>query len=137
MSKVKSNISESNPYWIHKHRYNELKYFCLQYENWRFFYSRLLEATHRGVSGYISTNKYQSEPTALQASKLLFFSERIEMVEKASKLSDEKIGPYILKAVTRGMSYDTLNASNYIPCSRSEYYNLYRKFFWILDKIRN
>lgn len=43
------------------------------------------------------------------------------MVEKAANESDDKLGDYILKAVTEGISYDTL----------------YRKFFYILDKLRD
>ena len=28
---LRAELSEKNPYWIEKHRYYELKHFCLQY----------------------------------------------------------------------------------------------------------
>lgn len=28
---IRAEVSENNPYWIEKHRYYELKHFCLQY----------------------------------------------------------------------------------------------------------
>ena len=31
---IRPEISERNPYWISKHRYYELKHFCLQYNGW-------------------------------------------------------------------------------------------------------
>ena len=52
---------------------------------------------------------------------LYFYSRLVSMVEKAANESDDKLGDYILKAVTEGISYDTL----------------YRKFFYILDKLRD
>lgn len=32
---IRAEVSESNPYWIEKHRYYELKHFCLQYPTWK------------------------------------------------------------------------------------------------------
>lgn len=38
---IRPELSEKNPYWIEKHRYYELKHFCLQYPIWRKAYSVL------------------------------------------------------------------------------------------------
>jgi hypothetical protein len=35
-----------------------------------------------------------------------------------------------------GFTYDKLNARLCVPCSRKEFYELYRRFFYILDKER-
>lgn len=32
---LRAELSEKNPYWIEKHRYYELKHFCLQYPIWK------------------------------------------------------------------------------------------------------
>ena len=45
---IRPELSEKNPYWIEKHRYYELKHFCLQYPIWRKAYSVL--------DGYSTTN---------------------------------------------------------------------------------
>ena len=51
MSCVRSEISKKNPYWIPKHRYFELKHFCLQYPDWKIEYAALL-----GVDSLSSLN---------------------------------------------------------------------------------
>ena len=32
---IRSEISKKNEYWIEKHRYYELKHFCMQYPIWK------------------------------------------------------------------------------------------------------
>lgn len=32
---MRPELSQKNPYWIGKHRYYELKHFCLQYPIWK------------------------------------------------------------------------------------------------------
>lgn len=59
----------------------------------------------------------------------------MEMVEQAAIGADPDIYSYILRCVTSGISYDKMVASG-IPCSRDYFYDRYRKFFWILDGIR-
>ena len=38
---IRPELSEKNQYWIEKHRYYELKHFCLQYPIWRRYYAML------------------------------------------------------------------------------------------------
>lgn len=38
---IRPEISKKNRYWIDKHRYYELKYFCLQYPTWKKAHSSL------------------------------------------------------------------------------------------------
>lgn len=44
---IRPEISERNPYWISKHRYYELKHFCLQYNGWASAYKALDGKTAR------------------------------------------------------------------------------------------
>ena len=46
-TEIRPELSEKNPYWIGKHRYYELKHFCLQYPIWKKAYNALL-----GLSNY-------------------------------------------------------------------------------------
>ena len=39
--KVRSELSKKNKYWIERHRYYELKHFCLQYPIWKKAYAAL------------------------------------------------------------------------------------------------
>lgn len=62
--------------------------------------------------------------------------EKCEMVEQAAIKADSEIYKHLLRAVTSGFSYDTLSSMEQVPCSRGYFYERYRKFFWILDKLR-
>lgn len=55
----------------------------------------------------------------------------------ASMATDKELSSYILKAVTEGYSYFNLKARLEIPCSKDIYYELYRRFFWLLSNTRN
>lgn len=50
--------------------------------------------------------------------------------------SSENLADYILEGVTKGLSYDQIRARSNIPCCRQSYYKLRRKFFYILDSLR-
>lgn len=132
---IRPELSEKNKYWIEKHRYYELKHFCLQYPFWKKAYVLArVQGTTKG--DFIVKIDNISKPTEECALKMVFYSDRISMVEQAAKETDEFLSSYILKAVTTGMSYDTLRVQMNIPCSKDIYYEFYRRFFWLLDKIR-
>jgi hypothetical protein len=38
---IRAEVSTKNRYWIDKHRYYELKHFCLQYPQWKKMYASL------------------------------------------------------------------------------------------------
>lgn len=130
-------LSTKSPYWISKHRYYELKHFCLQYCDWK----RMVNMIDTDIEYYNTSsvpnrvNSYKvNKPTEKLAVQKTYFLNKIEAVEKACQNTDPSLGDYILEAVTKGFSYYVLQARTGIPCSKSTYYELYRKFFWLLDK---
>lgn len=134
---IRPELSTKNPYWIEKHRYYELKHFCLQYPIWRKAYASLSGlATRPADLALFVTPKLLSDPTARCAVAKAYYSDRMEMVQKVAEETDIVIGNYILKAVTEGWSYDILKARLEIPCCKDTYYELYRRFFWLLNKER-
>ena len=134
---IRPELSEKNPYWIEKHRYYELKHFCLQYPIWQKQYS-LLSNTRSNEAYSLTPIANQSfyDSTGETAVDRTYYSLRIELLEKVAKETDDVIGNYILKGVTEGWSYDILKARLNIPCCKDIYYELYRRFFWLLDKER-
>lgn len=134
---IRAEVSENNPYWIEKHRYYELKHFCLQYPIWKKVYASL-----DGLSGH-STNfttmvvsSTLGDPTARIGIAKTYYSDRIKMIERTVMQTDSSLGIYILQGVTEGWSYDIIKARLEIPCCKDSYYNLYRRFFWLLNKER-
>lgn len=133
---TRPELSEKNKFWIEKHRYYELKHFCLQYPIWKKARAALtgLASRPQDLERYFSGK--HSDPTAKCAEARLFYTERMELVENAARATDEELAVYILMGVTDELSYDHLRATYDIPCCKEVYYRLYRKFFWLLNKTR-
>ncbi len=134
---IRPELSEKNPYWIEKHRYYELKHFCLQYPIWKKAYLALDGLAKRPADLSLFTSQHNlGDPTARCAEARAFYSDRINMVKKVALETDSVLASYILQAVTTGISYDCLKARLEIPCCKDTYYELYRRFFWLLNKER-
>ncbi len=134
---IRPELSEKNPYWIEKHRYYELKHFCLQYPIWKKAYLALNGLAKRPTDSVLfSSQQHLGDPTAKCAEARIFYSDRMELVKLVAEETDAVLGSYILQAVTNGISYDCLKARLDIPCCKDVYYDLYRRFFWLLNKER-
>lgn len=134
---IRSEISEKNKYYIDRHRYLELKNFCLQYPTWKKAYESIdiFSKTHSDLASYIKTG-FVGDRTATCAVAKAYYAERMNMVKEAALKADEQIADYIIIGVTEGLSYVYLKGKLDIPCSKDTYYDRYRKFFWILNNIR-
>ena len=131
---LRPELSQKNKYWLERHRYYELKHFCLQYPIWKKAYAALDGLSVRSNDVIATTDKSAvSDPTAKVAEARLFYSERMKMVEDAAKETDSALGDYILLGVTEGLSYDSLAMKYPLPCCKDVYYEMYRRFFWLLN----
>lgn len=136
-TQIRPQLSRKSKYYLERHRYYELKHFCLQYPIWEKSYASLDGLSRRSADLIEIRNRTDiSDPTAKVAEAKAFYKERLEMVERCAKEADPVIGHHILVGVTDGLSYEKLNARHTIPCGKDMYYELYRKFFWLLSKAR-
>lgn len=135
---IRPEISIKNKYWIDKHRYYELKHFCLQYPLWKNAYTDFDDASIAlsMISG-APTSNMPGDPTAKRAIMKAYYMEKIELLESVALKTDLYLHKYILKAVTEGLSYTYLKTKLDIPCGRDMYYDRYRRFFWLLSEARN
>lgn len=131
---IRAELSKKNQWYIPKHRYYELKHFCLQYPEWK----RELSYLNNSINcNHVEQDRIELSRSVEEiAIKRDFYSNRIGMLNYAANKTDPVIGMYILEAVTIGKSYDALNAFKRIPACRDVYYELYRKFFYILSEAR-
>lgn len=134
---IRPEISENNKYWIEKHRYYELRHFCLQYPIWKKACAALdgLSTRPADLEVFVRTRKI-NDPTAQCAIARVFYTARINMVEATARKADPQLADYILRGVTEEVSYDWLRNRMNIPCGRDTYYDRYRRFFWLLNKER-
>jgi hypothetical protein len=130
---IRPVLSERNKYWIERHRYYELKHFCLQYPVWQKAYAALdgLSKRYPDLDCIAKTNSI-SDPTGKCVEARSFFFERMAMVEQTAAATDAELSSYILRAVTEGIPYSMLWA----PCCKDAYFTMYRRFFWLLNKER-
>lgn len=134
---IRAKLSEKNKYWVDKHRYYELKHFCLQYPVWKAAYTAIDGFVGRSsdLAGYSKTNIH-SDPTPKCAEEKAYYRKRIDIIERAAIEADPDLSDYILKAVTEELSYTYLKTRLELPCGRDMYYDRYRRFFWLLNTLR-
>lgn len=138
---IRSELSTDNRYYIPKHRYYELLHFCRQYPEWQ-SEAQTLEETLYPKQVYYSVETASKNTsysiTEDSAMRLNALHKKIELVESTAIAVDAALSPYILQGVTVGTSYAKLSlAKDSIPCSKGTYYDRYRRFFWLLDKLRD
>ena len=136
MSDFKPELSTDNPYHIGRHRYYELKHFCLQYPEWK-KQIKMLEPplTVEFIERFQRASELPN-PTERIAIMRSSLEECCLQVERAALATDQELSRWILAGVTEGRNYENLDTTMGIPCSRDTYYDRYRKFFWILSKSR-
>lgn len=135
---IRAELSKKNKYWIDKHRYYELKHFCMQYKAWKKTYSAFNELSiTTALLDKMPSGNIPSDLTATYAIQKAYYSDRIKLIENTAMKTDKELYSYILKAVTEGLSYTYLKSKLEIPCGRDMYYDRYRRFFWLLNESRD
>ena len=132
MGYLKNELSERSRYYLSKHRYLELKHFCLQYPEWKVRLREIVDISAHDMatagSDQISneTERIGIERTILQ--------NKIELVERTAMETDKALWFYILIGVTEEATYTYLRNAMDIPCGKNMYYDRYRAFFWRLSR---
>lgn len=134
---LRAELSLKNKYHIDKHRYYELKHFCLQYPMWKQAYHEFSDASIplSMISG-MPTDNLPGDPTAKRVMMKMFYEDRIKLIEKTAIDTDPYLYSYIIKGVTEEKSYTYLKNVLGIPCGKDMYYDRYRKFFYLLSEAR-
>lgn len=130
MSNLKPELSTKSKYYISKHRYYELKHFCLQYNEWKDELKKL-----RMMVGPVHC--CQNEWTDCVGDLAIYICQlerKIALVENTAREADEYLWKYLMDGVVNEDSYVYLSTVKGIPCCRDTYYDRYRKFFWLLSK---
>lgn len=131
---IRPEISKENKYYISKHRYYELKHFCLQYKDWKQIYNDICNFTQGGILDKSFKRPDKNDPNY---EKRMYYYNKICLIEESALLTDKDLWNYILIGVTEGRSYDWLLQIMRIPCCKDIYYEKYRRFFYILSKKRD
>ena len=135
MTDIRPSVSIKNPYWIERHRYYELKHFCLQYKTWKVYIREIDGMKTKNFPDGIFGRNF-SNPTLRAVELREEYSAKIALVEHAAHEASPDLWSYILKAVTEELPYENLRMVHGLPCGREMWYELYRRFFYILSGSR-
>ena len=136
---LSKELSSNSKWWLPKYRYLELRYFALQYPEWKKKYAELegvVGLASRGTDILRVNASKIADRTAEIAIQRKILSDYIRMVEQAAIEAEPELYSYILKAVTEGTTFVVLKSLYGIPCERDMFYDRRRKFYWVLSGVR-
>lgn len=135
---MRPELSKKNEHRIEKHRYYELKHFCLQYPIWKKAYNSLDGLSRKtDNSNIFRHSNNMSNPTERIGVVMASYSKKINMITETAEKVDKIMAPYLVRGVTQGESYDAMRTRIGVPCCRETYYELYRQFFYELNRVRD
>lgn len=137
---ITPEVSKKSKYWISRHRYYELKHFCLQYPAWKIEANALSQKITSVATDVVNSGggiMQEMRATEELAIKRGRYIGMMTTIEEALNCVDHSLQPFIFQAVTENLSYTYLKEKRRIPCCKDVYYEEYRKFFWYLDQIRD
>ena len=126
------NYYKPDGFHISKAKYRELSGLCLQYEELKQKLKDCYRYPSPSLSGCVKSDSSASS-VERDGEKALKYSTVIDLIESTLKEAcGENVGmyPYILKAVTQGFTWERLPDC---PCGRRQFYELRRKFFYLLS----
>lgn len=130
---IRPEVSKKNPYYISKERYYELKHFCLQYHDYAHRIALQRNESHFKPFSDISRRSTQlSDKTGSIAVENALYGGYMKMIEDCCNDAGGDISKWLFKSVTEGKSFTVLDP----PCCKEYFYIRYRKFFYLLDKVR-
>ena len=133
---IRPEISKRKAEWIPKYRYYELKYFCLQYPEWKKYSEYMNYISSRSIVNAGNTQIEFVDRVPESVFDISDCNENVRLVEEICKAVGTDLWQYLLEAVTKGETWNYLKYVQDIPCGRSAFYKMYRKFFYELDKIK-
>ena len=131
--KVRPVVSKKNNYHISKHRFYELRHYCLQYDEW-IDELRGLDGGFRSTSIIEIDDVLVDDPVFNHVERKAELEERVEAIHRCAKKADRELWTYIVNAVTKDLSFKELKMLYKIPSDKNQYYKSYRRFFSILSQ---
>ena len=127
------DLKLSKEYSISRHRYRELKEFCLQYEEKKSELNQIY--TSSSVSPEIAVmGGIPGKPTEQKAMRASQLKGEIELIDSCIEEACEGavgLTEPLKRNITLGIGFESLG---YVPCGVRVFYKCRRKFFFILNK---
>ena len=131
MDKVGKRVMILSDYNISRAKYNELKYFCMQYEEKK-------RELHKGyglnaiVNDGLPKGNLPGNPVEGQAIRNAVLQADVDLIEHTAMEAGADVYQWLIKNVTEGVPYEWLN----VPSGRRQFYETRRYFFFLLAQKR-
>ena len=135
MSDTRPELSKRSKYWIPRHRYYELKHFVMQYPEWDLAVATT-DSMVRACQNREGKITNISDPVGKAVEKRIIYNYNMNLCKQVADKTDPVLGREILAAIILEEGYERVKARHNIPCCKDVWYNLYHKFFWLLDAAR-
>lgn len=133
---TKGVLAMSNPYYIPKYRYYELKYRCLQYNDWLERYNDLTGYLFAHDTSKIKVDGGEQEDRTYKAVvERMAVRHDMDILKQATLALPMSLQQPIFEAVTEGKGWQVIWMKYELICTRDEYYNAYHLFFYTYDKL--
>lgn len=124
-------------YGISKYRYQELKAFCMQYDEKK----EKIQYGMKGMrqDGMPGGGPSTESPVEQQAIDNITYLKDIRMIEEAAVRANPGIWKYILRSATQGLPYEYVeydSETGKIPMCRKDFYATRKLFYKILDELK-
>lgn len=113
-------------------RYQELKYYCYQYRDWKDEIKALNRELGPGGISYDGMPRVGAAGSVVErkALRLCVLQQKIEMVEEAARRASVELQRFILAYCTNpDMTFRHLETVEHIPCSQATFYRIRAEFF--------
>lgn len=136
MNRQRAELSKKNAYYIPKEKYYELLYFSRQYNTMR-------QELHDLRMDYPATTRETvvktsdiSDPVARACLRIETLTDKIRLIEATAIETDAELAKWVRIGVTNDYSYEYMRQMLGMPLGRTKYYELYRKYFYLLAQKR-
>lgn len=128
MEKTRRRCMKLSDYNITRTKYNELKYFCMQYNEKK---QELQKNYGLGnvVNDGMPKGNIPGNPVECAAIRNAMLRSDIEMIEQTAMEADSEIYQWIIKNVTEGLPYEYMD----VPINRTDFYCIRKYFFYLLS----
>lgn len=128
---VRKREMRLSDYNISRAKYNELKYFCMQYSE-----KKHEIAKNKGLKAVVNDGMPRASgvghPTENMAVRNAMLQSDIDLITMTAEEADPEIAQWLLKNVTEGIPYEWMD----VPKGRRQFYESRRYFFYLLAQKR-
>ena len=136
MNRQRAELSKKNAYYIPKEKYYELLYFSRQYNTMK-------QELHDLRMDYPTTTREEpvqtsdiSDPVTRACLRIEALADKIRLIEATAVETDAELAKWVRIGVTNDYSYEYMRQMVGMPLGRTKYYELYRKYFYLLAQKR-